>query len=441
MPTDTAVVVGASMGGLVATRVLSERFENVVVIERDELPESADSRKGVPQGRHVHALLPSGQRVLDEMLPGLTDELLAEGAVTVSTDGGVKWWQQGGYRSPCEAPPMLFCSRPMLERAVRRRVEKLPNVEFMAATATGLVAADGRVRGALVRRGEEESPVDAGLVVDASGRAGQLSRWLEAAGYPTPGVEQVHVDIQYTTRLYKRSTDGDGQLSAYFVLDVDRMCGGAAFPIENDQWILTLAGYHGLRADPDEQSFLAFAESLPCDDLAAIIRSEEPLSPFFTHRFPCSQRRRFDKLSRHLPGALAIGDSICSFNPLYGQGMSSAALQGQALAQSLDRTGPRSERLPEVFYKSAAKVIANPWSIAVGGDFTSPQTTGPKPPMVDLINRYIKRLAVAAQQDEVVAAQFVQVANLLASPPSLLKPSIAYRVWRGSRPASTGGAG
>jgi flavin-dependent dehydrogenase len=435
MGDEIAVVVGASMAGLMAAKVLADRFDQVLVIERDDLPDEVEARKGVPQGRHVHALLPSGEQVLNRFFPGFSDDLVADGALWVRTDGGVSWWQQGGYRSPFEAPPFLFSSRPFLESQVRRRVQALPNVSFLSGTADGVVHDGGRVRAVRVRAGDEVTAIDAGLVVDASGRSGQLTRWLETPDYPSPRVDQVHIDVQYTTRVYTRTVVPDSNPVVYFVIDFDRMCGGAAFPVEGNRWILTLAGYHGVRAEPDEKSFLAFAESLPVDDLAAVIRSEEPLSPFLTHRFPSSQWRRYDKLSRHLPGALAIGDSICSFNPLYGQGMSSAALQAEALGRSLERTEDDPEKLPRVFYRAAAKVIANPWSIAVGGDFVVPQTTGPKPPLTDLMNRYVTRMVVAAQSDPVVAAQFGKVTNLLAPPPSLLKPGIALRVWRGSRKA------
>lgn len=221
------------------------------------------------------------------------------------------------------------------------------------------------------------------------------------------------------------------------VLDFDRMCGGAAFAVEGNRWVLTLAGYHGTRAEPDDESFLAFAEALPVDDLAVLIRSEEPLSTIVTHRFSSSQWRRYDKLSSHLAGAVAIGDAVCSFDPLFGQGMSAAALQAEALARSLDETCGDPGQTPAVFSRKAAKVIATPWAIAVGGGFVFPQTTGPKPPLTDPINRYIARLVVAAQSDRVVASQFLQVASLLAAPSALLRPGLALRVWRGSRRAPT----
>jgi 2-polyprenyl-6-methoxyphenol hydroxylase-like FAD-dependent oxidoreductase len=435
MSNKTSVVVGASMAGLMAAKVLADRFDQVLVIERDDLPDEVEARKGVPQGRHVHALLPSGEEVLNRFFPGFRDDLVADGALLVSPEGGISWWQQGGYRSSCEGPAFLFSSRPFLESQVRRRVQALPNVSFVSGTAEGVVTDGGRVRAARLRTGQESTDIDAGLVVDASGRSGQLTRWLDTAGYPSPRVDQVHIDIQYTTRVYSRTAVPDAKPVVYFVIDIDRMCGGAAFPIEGNRWIVTLAGYHGLRAEPDEKSLLAFAEALPVDDLAAVIRSEEPLSPILTHRFPSSQWRRYEKLSRHLSGAIAIGDSICSFNPLYGQGMSSAALQAEALARSLQQTQDDPEKLPRVFYRAAAKVIANPWAIAVGGDFVSPQTTGPKPPLTDLMNRYVSRLVVAAQSDPVVTGQFAKVTNLMAPPPSLLKPGIALRVWRGSRKA------
>jgi 2-polyprenyl-6-methoxyphenol hydroxylase-like FAD-dependent oxidoreductase len=267
-------------------------------------------------------------------------------------------------------------------------------------------------------------------------------QWLREAGYPEPPVARVHMDMTYATRLYRRTAgrlpDGTWIVT---ISDPDQSKRLAvAFPIEGDRWIVTLAGFHGDNAPADDAGYLAFAESLPTDEVASIIREEEPAGPILAHRLPSSQWRQFEKVKRHPGRFLAMGDAICSFNPVYGQGMSSAALQAVALGTCLDQHGAASDGLPRRFYRAAAKIIANPWAIAAGGDFCYPQTTGPKPPLVDQLNRYVKKAVIAAQHDPAVATAIYLVQNLLAPPPSLMKPPVLVRVLRSARKGPTGGA-
>jgi 2-polyprenyl-6-methoxyphenol hydroxylase-like FAD-dependent oxidoreductase len=440
-----AVVVGGSMAGLLAARVLADRVDHVAIVERDELPEGSADRKGVPQGRHAHGLLPAGERVLRDLFPGLLEELIAAGAQRVTFSGG-RWWQGGGYRVDAPgAPEGTFFSRPFLEAGVRQRVLALPNVTLVPASAKGLCVVDGRVVGLDVEEHEHLSSLRSDLVVDASGRGSPAPKWLEAAGFEAPSVSQVRIDVTYATRLYRR-TPGRLPDGTWLVTISDPPAGkrfGVAFPIEGDRWIVTLAGCHGDHPTTDDSANLAFARSLPTGDVADLLEQEQALTPTILHRLPSSQWRHYEKLRRHPAGFVALGDAICSFNPLYGQGMSSAAQQAVALGASIDAGGAAGVAAPDLwkrFYRNAKKVIANPWAIAVGGDFSYPETTGPKPPGTDVVNRYVRRVVTAAQRDGVVANALWDVQGLLAPPPSLMKPALAIRVLRASRlgPVGTG---
>ncbi|MBO0728097.1 MAG: FAD-dependent monooxygenase [Acidimicrobiaceae bacterium] len=434
-----AIVVGASVAGLLTARVLADRVEAVTIVERDDLPEQPADRRGVPQGRHAHALLPSGEQVLRNLFPGMLEDLEEGGAQRITTTG-VKWWQFGGYRVAAPGLTGTSCSRCFLENALRKRVLELPRVSLVNAAVQELAVESGRAKGVLVAADGQVEQLSADLVVDASGRGCQATRWLEAAGYRSPDVAQVTIDMAYATRVYRRTP---GRLPddtwTVTIADPDRNRRfGVAFPIEGRRWIVTLAGVHGDRPPTDDTNFLEFAETLPTGDVADVLRHEEPLTPIVTHRLPSNQWRHFEKLDRHLPGFLAIGDAICSFNPIYGQGMSSAALQALALGSSIDAVGIDSPSLAARFYRAAAKVIANPWAIAVGGDFSFPETTGPKPPMVDRINNYVKKAITAAQYDPVVAKAMWDVQGLLAPPPSLMKPPVMVRVLRTARKGPRG---
>ena len=228
-----AVVLGAGMAGLLAARSLADRVPLVTVVDRDDLPASPESRKGVPQGRHPHGLLLAGERVLREMFPGLMEELV-EGGAHLTDTVHARWWHYGGYRlgSP-DTPLITMLSRPFLEHAVRCRVRELPNVRFLRARVEGLKADRGMVTGVAVRTDEGEETLAATLTVDATGRGSQASQWLATLGFPVPSVSEVHADITYVTRLFERTAGRvpDGTFIA--TIDDPARTGrvGAAFPI------------------------------------------------------------------------------------------------------------------------------------------------------------------------------------------------------------------
>jgi 2-polyprenyl-6-methoxyphenol hydroxylase-like FAD-dependent oxidoreductase len=204
---------------------------------------------------------------------------------------------------------------------------------------------------------------------------------------------------------------------------------------------VTLCGFFGDHAPTDDPGFLSFAEGLPTNDIASVLRRAEPLTPIVTHRLPSNQWRRFEKLKKPPAGFVTIGDGFCSFNPVYGQGMSSAAQQAIALRQAVQKHGFASPGLPRSFYKAAARIIANPWQIAAGADFCYPEATGPRPPFIDALNVYLRKAIIAAQHDPGVAFAIANVQNLLAPPPSLLLPQIALRVWKSTRRSPSSSAG
>ncbi len=432
---DHAVVIGASMAGLATARVLADHFDAVTVLDRDQLPAGSDPRKGVPQGRHAHALLAGGARTIAELFPGIMEELVEGGAVLLEFDDG-RWHQAGGYRAQCLIErKVISASRPYLEGTIRRRVSQLVDVRIERGVGVdGLVCERDRITGVRIA-GEAPQVVDADLVVDCSGRSSQATRWLEGVGFPAPRVVEVRCQMQYATRILRRSAS---DLDAAFAVIIESPPHGkrAAFlmPIEGDRWIATVTAGYGAEAPTDEAGFAAAAAALPSPELHEALTAAEPLSPLLTHRLASSQRRRFEKQRRVPAGFLALGDSICSFNPVYGQGMSSAVLQAAELGACLQQH-PNDRRLVRAFYRRAAKVIANPWAIAVGADFAYPETTGPKPAGTDLVNRYMKRVLLAAQVSAEVNTAMIRVQNLLAPPTSLLRPSMMRAVRSAAREA------
>jgi 2-polyprenyl-6-methoxyphenol hydroxylase-like FAD-dependent oxidoreductase len=436
------------MAGLSAAAVLAPRFDSVVIVERDVVPDHPADRKGVPQGRHAHGLLPPGMIRLEGWFPGLIDELVADGAPLLDIGEDALWFQ-GGYRrrfpTGIRGP---LASRALLEFHVRRRTLALANVTLRAgAGAAGLLTDDEgtQVTGVHLADGTD---LAADLVVDASGRQGRSLPWLEELGYDAPPTTEIAIDVAYASRIFRRDTNTNRQPGFEFAIvlagpPTGRQ--GVAFPLEGDdhtgppsrggRWIVTLAGLHGERPPSDDAGFLAFARSLPSPEIAELVESSTPLGAIVTHRLHSNQRRHVERLRRVPGGLVLLGDAVCSFNPTYGQGMTTATLQAEALGKALDRSPGLDARFVKAFYRRAATAITPAWQLTTGADFALPATQGKKAPGTDLLNRYMPHVFKAAQVDDAVCLRLIEVTTLLKPPPVLLTPAMLARVFRASRRA------
>ncbi len=437
----TAVVVGASMAGLLAARVLAEHVDRVVVLDRDTLPEDAVPRGGAPQTAHPHGLLARGRRGLEELFPGLTADLVALGAVPGDMQEDFRWINQGvpmaRGRSGLNG---LLVSRPLLEREVRRRVLADPRITVRGQVVVRSLTDDGadRVTGVVgVDRddpaGSAERRWDADLVVDASGRQSSAPEWLSALGFEPPEEERVEVDVAYATRHYRREPghlDGDAGLAMPGTPGNPRS--GVLLAQEGDRWICGLGGILGDRPPLDPDGFEAYAASLPSPVLHEFIRSAVPLDEPRRFRFPASVRRRYERLARSPRGLLVTGDAVCSFNPVYGQGMTVACLEALALRDVL-RRGLDRPSLAREFWQACAPTVDVPWQIAAGGDRRFPGVPGQVDRRTRLLNGYVARVQRAAAVDPAVGTAFLRVANLEAPPSSLMSPPVLARVVRSSR--------
>jgi 2-polyprenyl-6-methoxyphenol hydroxylase-like FAD-dependent oxidoreductase len=426
-----AVVIGGSIAGLLAARALADHFAEVTILERDCFPAIGQNRKGVPQGHHTHALLSSGQQALEHFFPGLTAELAVQGAVVADPLLAARRYLGGYYHCQFESGLQgLYLSRPLLEGQVRRRVLALPNVRAMEnCDVVGLVASEDqqRITGIrlLHRSGDgAEKTLKAELAIDASGRGSRSPQWLTALGYDKPTEERVHIGMGYVSRYYRRNPDPQGTaLVSISAPPQTRM--GVLAAQEGERWIVSLAGYLGDYAPTDPDAFLEFARTLPAPDIYAIIKDAEPLSDPVPARFPANTRRRYEQLKHFPEGYLVLGDAICSFNPVYGQGMTVAALEAQVLHELLQQG---QHRLAQRFFRRASTLVDNPWDIAVGGDLRIAGVVGKRSPLQRLMARYLDRLHRAAQHDPKVVMAFGKVVGLRAPSKSLLQPSLVWRV-------------
>ena len=431
---EHAIVIGGSMAGLLAARVLRDYYARVTVVDRDSFPLEDVCRRGVPQGRHAHGLLAGGRQALDLLFPGISGDLVQRGALAHDIGQSTRWFLEGG----CHVQAMsglksLVLSRPLLENTVRRRLLELPNVRIRENFVVEGLVADGEHRVTGIQGAGET--IRANLVIDATGRASHSPQWLETLGYPKPQEECMQVGVAYTTRHFRRRpADLSGDHVAIIPPTPEGKRGGAMLAQEGDRWIVTLITHFSSSAPPDLPGFIEFASSLPAPYIHDVIRHAEPLNEAVTGRFPASTRRYYEKLDRFPEGYLVFGDAISSFNPIYGQGMSVAALEAMELKATLEQG---SSNLAERFFKKAGRVVDSPWTIAAGNDLRMPEATGKRSAGLSFINWYMSKLHKTAHHDAAASLAFHRVANLVAPPQSVFSPAVALRVMSNSMRRNT----
>ena len=435
-----AVVIGGSMAGLLAARVLADHFEQVTLVERDALPDSVQARKGVPQGRMLHALMARGQEIVERLFPGYGDELKASGAVAAHMPTDAVILTPVGWLEPrATGWPLLSASQPLFEWAVRRRLRELPGVTILDRhdVTSLLTSRDGRqVTGVTLRSLDDPAgthqQLAAELVVDASGRGSRTPTWLAEGGYGTPTKTQVDPNIAYASRIY-RIPDGfsaDWQLVMLASRPPSMPRTGYLFPIEDGQWMVALMGAAGQHPPTDEDGFAAFTRSLRHPIIADALAAAEPVTAIRGYRGTANRQWHYERMRRWPQRFVVLGDAVCAFNPIYGQGMSAAALAAETLDACLREQRHRRpadglDGLAQRFQRRLSRCNADPWLLSTGEDLRFPTTTGVRvTAAMRLQHRYLDRVGMAAIRDPGVADSFVRVVGMLARPTSLFSPRI-----------------
>lgn len=434
-----AIVVGAGIGGLTAARTLADHFERVLVLERDALPEHPDARTGTPQANHVHALLAGGQHALGDLFAGFENDLAGTGEVALRAGLDIRT-ERPGY-DPFPQRDLGFVayaiSRPQLELTVRQRVRACGNIEFHERCRVENVIArdDGSaitgVRCTMSSGAKETLPAD--LVVDASGRGTLTLGVLESIGAPLPEATTIGVDLGYATAVFQIPEDAPRDWKGVFSFgQAPRSSRGALLlPIEGNRWIITIAGRHDEKPPGDPDGFMAFAQRLRTPTIYNAIKDAKRIGDIHRYRFTESVYRRYDRLGAFPRGLLPVGDAVCRFNPVYGQGMSVAAQEACALGRLLaSRAGERDplDGLAAAFVAEADRLIDTPWATAAIPDFAFPQTRGERPENLQQIFKFAFALNRLAAEDPAVHKLIAEVAHLLKPRSVYQDPELVQRV-------------
>ena len=429
--TSHAIVIGGSMAGLAAARVLAQHFERVTLIERDHLPATPQPRKGAPQSHHIHVLLNRGRMILEQLFPGLQDELGAAGAPEVNWTADLALFSnRTWFPRMTSALHSRAASRSLLEYTVRQRVLQLSNVSVLqGCEVTGLIANEdnGHVTGTQVqsRQDHSETRLHADLIVDASGRSSRAPEWLQALGYDQPSETVVNSQLGYASRCFRPPE----KFEANWKVIISRQRppegrrGGGIYTIEDNQWMVTIGGGAGSAGDErpatDETGFMAFIRTHLHPSIGQALQGAEPISPIYGYQRTENRLRHYENLSRLPDGFVMLGDAVCAFNPVYGQGMSVAALGALQLDGWLRR--PTSALN---FQKQLAKLNHTPWLLATGDDARSLGLTS-KDAATRFQQAYVDRVFEAASHNAEVYKRFSLVTHMMQSPTALFAPRVA----------------
>lgn len=433
---NQAIVIGGSIAGMLAARVLADSFKRVIIIETDQLPNHASIRKGVAQSVQPHVLFTKGYRILEELFPGIGTSLSNAGAISIDWAKEFHYFTKGRWSATNLDDSdivSITCSRPLIEWAIRQKLNNFSNVQFLEQhRATGLLsnpnqtAITGVCLHSLVDNTSNSIP--ATLVVDAAGRRSNAPQWLKNLGFTPPPETVVNPFLGYATRRYRQP---EGFTSDWKVLLISQQPPsntrlGYLAKIENGEWIATLGGYGHDFAPTDEAGFLEYARTLSSPKFYEAIKEAQPISPIYAHRATTNRMRHYEKIKLPL-GFVALGDAVCALCPVYGQGMTVSALSAIVLKDWLNTSSMSN---PTSFQKNLAKSNQLHWMIATSQDSRFPTTAGRNQSgkLDKVLGWYMQQLEIMASEQSSIQTLVMEIAHLLKSPIALYHPSIVLRV-------------
>ncbi|MER5888661.1 FAD-dependent oxidoreductase [Streptomyces sp. NPDC001941] len=431
---NEAVIIGAGYAGLLAARVLADHFNRVTLIERDEITEETTYRSGIPQARHPHVMLAKGSQILEDLFPGLTAELHARGAPVFDFGSGFRMLLPSGWAPRTELGIQVQSfTRVLLERTIRSRVMAIPNVRLLDRRHVTGLTGGRQITGVLtqIRNGQTASDslerLRADLVIDASGRSTRLPQWLTELGYPLPKTRTVDGNLTYASRLYRipPGSTADWRVSAQTTFAPTIRSGATVVAVEDRQWLTTLLGAAGRRPPTEDAEITTYAAMLANPDLSKILTEADPASATYRYTKLGNRWHRYGRRGHWPERLLAVGDSTCTFNPMYGQGMTIAALEA-VLLRDLLRTRCDLNGLGRRFHRRVNKMLLIPWASVTSNDLG--WQPGRPPPLARIIRWYFSTLLACLPADPALYRRFARVQHMLDHPRRLVAPAVLLHV-------------
>ncbi|MBN6036995.1 NAD(P)/FAD-dependent oxidoreductase [Amycolatopsis sp. 195334CR] len=429
-----AVVLGGSIAGLFAARVLADAYDEVLIVDRDALIGVDGPRRSCPQGKHINGLLARGQLAMEEMFPGITEEIFADGVPTGDLAGDVRWYFKGKPIKQQDAGlTCVAASRPMLEKHIRRRTNALENITFVEKhDILGLVTSEDkrRVTGVKVQRigtKAAEKVLNADLVIDATGRGSRTPIWLEELGYGRVEEERKKIGLGYVTQHYRLTEEVyHGDLSINPVASADLPRGAIFTKTDGGRVELTTYGLLGDHPPTDQAGLFEWLKTLATQDIYNAVKTAEILDEPTAFRFPTTLRRRYEKMDRFPDGLLVVGDAVTCFNPVYAQGMTVSALSALTIRGHL-HSGATPD--PKMYFADLARdVIDPPWEMTNTVDLSFPGVEGERTFALKVQQFFLSLTQTAASRDGDVAAAYMKTAGMVAKPETLMQPKILFKI-------------
>jgi 2-polyprenyl-6-methoxyphenol hydroxylase-like FAD-dependent oxidoreductase len=436
---NTTIVIGGSMAGMLAARALSETFDRVTILERDFISGNLEGRRGVPQARHLHALLPRGRRILERWFPGITSEFQAAGAEILDVANDIGWLtpQGWGVRFPSKFEALTL-TRDLLDWVVRRRLLQLPNVELLhACEVTSLRGRANLVEGVNMNfraengMGARTDFLRSEFVVVATGRNSSVPNWLRELDLPGPETSRVDAHVGYASRMFRRPSQSQSAWRALFIQAAPpaEKRAGILFPVEGNRWLVTLQGGDGDYPPADETGFLEFARTLRSPLLFEAIKYAEPLTPISSYRATQNRLQHYERLKSWPDRLIVLGDAACAFNPVYGQGITTAALAAEDLQRRFRQSCGKLDGVARHFQRQLAKINRAPWMLATSEDLRYAGVEGAAAsPAVNFMHKYMNNVLRSATRSKTVRRRFLEVQGMLKGPAAILRPFVVAQV-------------
>jgi 2-polyprenyl-6-methoxyphenol hydroxylase-like FAD-dependent oxidoreductase len=431
---ERAIVVGAGMGGLMAAGVLSRYFSEVIVLDKDKLPDDFSPRKSVPQGSHVHALLVQGRRNLEKIFPGLTSDLIDRGVVCSRSGLEFCVHDDAGWQPRRDLDLLLLTmSRPLLEGTVREHATNNDRVSIRGkCRVEGWDVTEGMLSGVTIRGEGGPETLAADLVIDATGRTGNSLSWLEASGYGPVEETTLEIGTGYASALFKQPENWSSAIDSMSIMSADPDTrGGFIFSIENGHWFASLQGRFDQQPPSDPDEFMAYAKNLCVPDFYDWISQGERVTPIKTYKAPISRWRHYDRLADFPGRLLPLGDAVAHVNPVYGQGMTLASTHVMNLWEILAEQaadGGSLDGLAKPYFDRVQRFTASVWTTLENVEFTYAGTKGTRPADMDMRIAYRAGLRKLIEQDPALHKSMIEVGQLIQSSEVMVAPEIMARV-------------